>query len=406
MVAPSYLQLLRKNRQFRWLWLGQVVSFFGDWFKTIALYTIVQELTDSAQALAAVLVFGLLPIFLMTPIAGPMADRFDRRKLMIGADIARAASVLGLIAAHHLGSLLLLFSTQFVMVCFSGLFIPARSASIPQLTSDDELPVAMALSGGTWSVMLAVGAAVGGLVTAAAGVDTSLLLDGATFLLSAVFLTQLPPLLPAAREAGESTSFRDGLRYLAGDRYLTAVLSLKPAIGMATAAVAMIPLYGGGLFPAAAGPAFIGGLYAARGTGALIGTMGLRRLLGDDLRAFRRAIPVGFLVTSLAYVGLASADSIITAGLFYLMGTLGTGMIWVFAGILGQRHAAPSHRGRVFSLEFGVMTLLSALSSWLAGAMVDWTSAGPREVVAVVAVVMLLPAVGWLVAMARFSPDR
>ena len=405
-MALSYVQLLRQNPSFRRVWLGQVVSFFGDWFKTIALYTAVQELTDSAQALAAVLVFNLLPIFLMTPIAGPLADRIDRRKLMIGTDIARAVGALLLIGAHQLGSLALIFAVQFVMVCFSGIFIPARSAVIPQITEGEELPVAMALSGGTWSVMLALGAAAGGVVTAMVGVDWALLLDGAPYLRSGISLLGLPPQPPSESSSDRaSAGFWHGLRYLRARPYLSWVLSLKPMVGLATAAVAMIPLFGGGLFPASVGPMFIGLLYAARGTGALFGAMGVLRLTGDDPAVLRRWIPLGFLVSALAYVGLARVDSFAGAALMYLMGTIGTGMVWVFAGILGQIASDREYRGRVFSLEFGIMTLISSVASLIAGGLVDYTGLSAQEVVGGLGGVLVLPAVLWWGAMAALKPS-
>ena len=403
-MPPSYIQLLRQNIEFRRIWLGQVVSFFGDWFKTIALYTAVQEITDSAQALAAVIVFNLLPIFIMTPIAGPLADRFDRRRLMIMTDVARAIGALGLIAAHQLGSLPLLFGVQFVMVCFSGIFIPARSAVIPQVTSREELPVAMALSGGTWSVMLALGAATGGLLTQLVGVDWALLLDGVTYLVSAVILMGLSPQPPSEEAGRAATGFREGLRYLWARPYLSAVLSLKPMVGLATGIVAMIPLFSDGLFPAAAGPMFIGLLYASRGTGALLGAMGVRQLTGDDPAVLRRLIPLGYLISAGAYLSLSQTSSFAAAALCYFVGTVGTGFIWVFAGILGQVASDREFRGRVFSLEFGVMTLISAVSSWAAGAVVDLTDLGPLEVSGVVGVVMILPALLWGGAMLVLKP--
>jgi MFS family permease len=153
--TPGYVGLLVQNADFRRLWLGQVVSFFGDWFKMIALYTMVQEITDSTLAISGVMVGAMLPVFLVIPIAGPIVDRFDRRKVMLVTDVARSVLALGLLAAHWLESLTLLYGVLSAMVAFSGVFIPARTAIIPQVTSKEELPVAMALSGGTWSVMLA-----------------------------------------------------------------------------------------------------------------------------------------------------------------------------------------------------------------------------------------------------------
>ncbi len=401
--APGYTELLRRNADYRRLWVGQVISFFGDWFKHIALYTTVQELTGSAQAVAAVLVASLLPIFAVMPIAGPLVDRVDRRKVLLATDIARAICALGLAAAHRAGSLPALFTILVIMVGFSGIFIPARTSVIPQLTAPEELPVAMALSGGTWSVMLALGAAAGGLVTAALGVTWSFLLDSCTYLLSAAVLWGLPALLPGEGAKGR-TGFSDGLRYLARRPYLSAVLMLKGAIGLANGVVAMLPIYGNGLLPATAGPLWIGLIYTFRGVGAFIGSMGARRLTGDRPEVLRRWIAPAFALTTAAYIGLSGAPNIWVASLCCMMGAVGTGVVWVFAGILGQMASDQAYRGRLFALEFGMMTLTAATAAWVGGALVDWTTLGPRDVVLGSAFVLLLPAVGWTIAMATLRP--
>jgi len=94
--APSgYLQLIRENTAFRRLWAGNVVSLFGDWFNTIALYALILNLTGSEFALGAVFITKMLPMALASPLAGVLVDRFDRRKTMIVADVLRAIIVLG-----------------------------------------------------------------------------------------------------------------------------------------------------------------------------------------------------------------------------------------------------------------------------------------------------------------------
>ena len=91
--STGYIELLRRNRDFRQLWLGQVVSQMGDWFNTIALYTIVLDLTGSGRAVGLVLVARFLPSVIVGPASGVIADRFSRRSIMIVSDIARAAVV-------------------------------------------------------------------------------------------------------------------------------------------------------------------------------------------------------------------------------------------------------------------------------------------------------------------------
>ncbi|MBT3221547.1 MAG: MFS transporter [Proteobacteria bacterium] len=398
-APPSYLELLINNKPFRWLWLGQVVSFFGDWFKTIALFTIVQGATGSATAIAAVIIAKMLPIFLVVPIAGPLIDRFDRRILLLVTDVVRAALVLMLIVAHWLHNLTLLYAILVVQVCFTGVFIPARTAVVPQLTTREELPVAIALSSGSWSVMLAFGAAAGGVVTHLMGVENALILDSMSYLLSALFLFQLPSLPP--RSSGESgdASFAEGLRHLKARPFLAALLAQKSMLALAGGAVVMLPLYGNGLFAATAGPLFIGLLYALRGVGALLGSMGIRPILGDAPRTMERLVAPGFLILSIGLVVVYFAPSIWWAAAGFCLSSIGTGVVWVMSGTLSQLASEQAYRGRIFSMEWGAFTLTSSVVSWLAGYVVDSHGCTPRLVMGVSAGLMLLPAIGWLVVL-------
>src|SRR5436853_4247355 len=102
-AAPSvgYLELLRSNRGFRFLWLGQVVSQMGDWFDTIAVYTIALRLTGSSRSVALIMVARFLPSVIMGPLSGVIADRFSRRSIMIIADLLRAVVVLGFLLVRR-----------------------------------------------------------------------------------------------------------------------------------------------------------------------------------------------------------------------------------------------------------------------------------------------------------------
>src|SRR6266487_4648596 len=101
--APTvgYGELLRGNRSFRLLWLGQVVNQMGDWFDTIAVYTIALRLTGSGRAVALIMVARFLPSVVMGPLSGVVADRFSRRSIMITADLLRAIVVLGFLLVRR-----------------------------------------------------------------------------------------------------------------------------------------------------------------------------------------------------------------------------------------------------------------------------------------------------------------
>ena len=187
-VQNEYLALVRTNRNYRLLWSGAIASFLGDWFNTIALYVIVQRLTGSPLALGAVFITKMLPFAIASPLAGLLVDRFNRRRLMIATDLLRAVTVIGFLAVDRAAELPLLYALISLQVIFSAVFITARLASIPNITSAEELPVANALSAATWSVILAIGAALGGLATDVLGTDAVFLLDSLTYLVSAFFI--------------------------------------------------------------------------------------------------------------------------------------------------------------------------------------------------------------------------
>lgn len=395
----GYVQLLRQNADYRRLWSAEVVSFFGDFFNTIALFTAVEQLSGRTEAVASVFIAKMLPIFVMTPVAGPLIDRFDRRRLLIGTDIARALCAVGLIFAYWAQSMGWLIGLLVLMTCFAGIFMPAKSAVLPQIASARELGAANALSAGTWSVMLAVGAASGGLVTALVGIELALACDALTFVVSAAILVPLPPLLPTAASGGQTGAnrrgFLAGLRYLRRRPYLTAVISIKSFMALAGGSLAMLPVFGTRVFPATSGPEYVGWLYASRGLGALVGSLLIRRLFGDSPRTMRRFITPALLFIAASHVALSQTRSIEQAALAYFAAAVGGGTLWVSSGTLGQLAAANEYRGRVFSVEWGLMTLVLSGVAALAGAAVDRAGWSVREVAMASGLVLIAPAGLW-----------
>src|SRR5438067_4462178 len=186
-VAPSvgYLELLRSNRGFRFLWFGQVVSQMGDWFDTIAVYTIALTLTGSTRSVALIMVARFLPSVVMGPLSGVVADRFSRRTIMIASDIVRAVVVLGFLFIRRPDQMWLVYVLTVLQLAFSAFFEPAKTAAIPSIVSERELLSANAISSVTWSAMLTLGAALGGFVAGWFGTNAAFILDSLTFIASA-----------------------------------------------------------------------------------------------------------------------------------------------------------------------------------------------------------------------------
>src|SRR6188508_266410 len=135
----GYVDLLRRNRNFRLLWLGQVVSQMGDWFNTIALYTIILNLTGSGRDVGLLLVARFLPSCLFGPLSGVVADRFSRRTIMIVSDILRAVVVLGFLFVRRADQLWIIYVLTVLQLALSTFFEPAKTAAVPSIVTDNEL---------------------------------------------------------------------------------------------------------------------------------------------------------------------------------------------------------------------------------------------------------------------------
>ena len=185
----SYLRLLKTNVNYRRFWFSGVISQAGDWFNYIAIFVLLSSLTGSGRAVSWFLIAKFLPTAVLGPLAGVIADRFSRKTILISCDLVRALIVLGYLFVREVEHVWLIYLLAFVQESIWTFAHPARQASVPNLCSREELSTANGLSGSSWSIMLAIGAALGGFVSAAFGWQTAILVDSLTFVVSAVIMT-------------------------------------------------------------------------------------------------------------------------------------------------------------------------------------------------------------------------
>ncbi|MCB8925511.1 MAG: MFS transporter [Ardenticatenaceae bacterium] len=160
----EYISLLRNNSNYRHLWLGNVVSQLGDWFNLIAAAELITELSNSGVAISYLFLARFLPLFLFSPLAGVLADRYNRRNLMVISDVLRAFVVLGFLLVGITGQVWLFYLLTVAQFALSALFTPARSAVVAMVVERHELVTANALDSFTWSTMLALGRCLAGLL--------------------------------------------------------------------------------------------------------------------------------------------------------------------------------------------------------------------------------------------------
>ncbi len=378
------ISLLRRNGDFRAVFVAQIVSFAGDWFATVAMLGLVIDRTGSNVAATAVFVVQTLPSFALSPLAGPAADRFDRRTLMIGVSLLQAgAAGLFLVALH--GPVVFAFVGQGLIAALGTFFAPASQAALPNLVDADDLPLATVMMSSTWGAMLALGAAIGGLFALAFGRDAAFLADGASFLLAAVLIASVRrPTQQAApeRRRGRMRPLADTIetfRYARTNPVVAALLGSKLGFGLGGGAVGMLALLATGPFHS--GDGGTGLLLAARGLGVVAGPFVARRLVsrrvnGAGTAGILLACGVAGLVYGAGYLVVGTAPVLAVAVVGALVAHLGGGAQWTLS-TYGLQAAVPDYiRGRVFAADFALVTVTMSLSLVASGALAEVT--GPR----------------------------
>jgi MFS family permease len=404
----GYLELLRTNRDFRNLWFGQVVSELGDWFSTIALLNLMLELTGRAQSLAWFFIVIYIPGVIVGPAAGVLVDRLDRKRLMIAMDLVRAFLVLLYLLIRQAGQIWLIYVIAAVEVSMMMLFEPARTAAIPNLCKPRELVAANALGSITWSTVLTIGAAVGGLVTAFFGRNVCYLLDSLSFFASAFFISRIPNRFATARGRGEPlireltsvfVEIGNGLKYIRSRPAVMTAMLVKTAWGLGGGVILLLSIFGQTIFPLmGSGAAGIGALYAARGIGAGLGPIIARRLAGEKAAALRGSIAVGFFLCCFFYIGFGQAPNFPLAAFALIIAHMGGSVLWVFSTVLLQLEVADELRGRVFALDLVLSSLGFAVSNYVAGYLLDVAHLSPRSIAGIMGAWFLLPGILWIIS--------
>jgi MFS family permease len=402
----GYGALLRGNRAFRFLWLGQVVSQMGDWFDTIAVYTIALRLTGSGRSVALIMVARFLPSVVMGPLSGVVADRFSRRSIMIAADLLRGVVVLGFLLVRRPDQMWLVYVLTVLQLAFSAFFEPAKTAAIPSIVSDRELVPANAIASVTWSAMLTLGAAIGGFVAGWFGTDVAFILDSLTFVASAMLIAMVrfpkrPPRAKAKLTIGKALGITDtieGVRYVKDRSRVFAYLMVKPAWGMGGGILTLLAVFGEKVFPVGGKTATgIGVLFTARGIGTAVGPIVARRWAGETRKQMQVAIGIAFLIGGVFYIAFGLSRSFVLALFFLAIAHMGGSILWVFSTVLLQREVEDQFRGRVFAAELALLTLTMAASNYLVGELMDRFGFSVRVVTAGVGAFFLLPGLVWFV---------
>jgi len=352
--GSAYRRLFR-NRSFVALWLGQTISFIGDYFYWLAIPIMVEKLTGSALQVGLSMMASALPVLLLGPVAGVFVDRWDRKRTMIVADLLRALLVLACLAVRTADQVWIYYVVAFAMSCISRFFYPARGAALPLIVTEaDDLLAANGLMQIVETVGLLAGPALAGFTIGIWGSGAAFVVDSASFLVSAgAILLMTVPLTTAGRQGALVArgslgavwgEMRVGLSALFGSRTVVGILLCLSVVqlGMGAVNVIWVP-YMQRTF--GLGPEGLGAVDTAQGIGMALG-----------------GLMLGMVVARVSKRNMASWGIII---LGILIGLIGVAPAWSLASLRGQETAAIAQLGVAQRLAY--MPLMLLLYSVLLG---------------------------------------
>jgi MFS family permease len=365
------LDLLRRNRDVRLLFFAVIVNYCGDWFATVAVLGDIGDLTgDSALAAGGVFVAQSLPSLLLGPIAGPVADRFDRRRILLVVSLLQVVAALGFLGIGA-GRVWVAYVVLAAIAALASFFGPASSASLPNLVDPDDLPTASTMFGATWGAMLAVGASLGAVFSAAFGRDAAYVADAVSFLIAAALVAGIRrPTRSAAPGATRVpmrpiADTREAVGIARRDPALLALLCSKAGFGLASGMVGLLAVLAEVRYDS--GDLGIGLLLAARGVGVVVGPLLAKRYARPDVASILRICALSCLLYGTVYLGVAAAPLLALAAVGVLIAHLGGGVQWTLS-TYGLQVVAPDHaRGRIMAADFSLVSGSMTVSYLAAG---------------------------------------
>lgn len=402
-LMREFLQLLRRNRNYRYTWMGQVVSEIGDNFNNIAVFALAMELTHSGLVVMGVMLSRAIPAIAIGPLAGVLLDRFDRKRIMIASDLTRAVVALGFIVALRQHQVWLLYAFSALLMLASPFFTAGRSAILPTIANKEELHTANSLTQTTQWTNLTVGTFLGATVVGI-GYEWAFAFNALSFLFSAWAIWNLRP--AAGKHFRAETKdltetdvlrpwheYREGLRYMRSVPLVLAIALL--AVGWATgggAAQILFTLFGEVVFNR--GAAGIGTIWGCAGLGLLLGGA-FAHWLGPRLsfEGYKQAVFVDYVVHGGAYVLFSRMQRFELALLFIIVSRAAMAVNSILNYSYLLKAVSDQYRGRVFSTIESLTWSMMMVSMTVAG--IASTHYSPRMIGTVAGLLSSTTAIFW-----------
>jgi MFS family permease len=395
----AFTHLLRVNRNYRFMWSGQVVSEIGDHFNNIAVMSLAMQHANPGLVVTGVFLARAVPMLAAGPIAGVLLDRLDRKRIMIASDIVRAAIALGFILCIHRQGPGLLYVLSAALMFASPFFTAGRNAILPSIATPGELHTANTMTQTTGWASLTIGAFLGA-VGAQFGFKIAFGFNALSFVISALCISQLqresgfrPVQVERKHRQTGLVQYRDGLRYMRATPLVFGIAML--GVGWASgggAAQILFSLFGEKVFNA--GPIGIGVIWGFAGIGLLIGGS-IAYWLGKRISfvQYKRTVAIAYVIHGGTYILFSQMPTIGLACFFIMLSraAIAVSSVLNFSQLL--HHVEDRYRGRVFATLESMQWSTMMLSMMATGAAT--TAYSPRVIGAWAGAISSTTAIFW-----------
>ena len=412
MSSRGYVQLVRENRDFRKLWIAAVISMMGEWFNTIALFFLILEYTGSEFLLGLLFTVRMAGFALLQPVIGLMADRFNRKGLMIWSNLAQAVLALCFLLVNDSSDIVWMIGLSGLMMVLHGVYMTAERAALPNVVDPDDLSTANALDAASWSTALCIGAMLGGVVVSIWGTDAAFIIDSVTFLIGTIFLVnlKLPQTIdPSLKGPWISTAvgnIRNGWMRIRSQPPLFRIVFAKASWNVAGGGLAGVYLVLLGANVEGFGAAFGFGLFFfARGVGTGLGPV-IARLLFTNEDHWPGLVGKLIVVSGMFYllVGATLDISLWLTVLLVILAHSASGANWVLSTIMMQRWVEDEVRGRVFSADMLILSVAFSCSTSAAGYLMETTTLTIQQGMLIFSSIMVASGIGFSAWKPRNEP--
>lgn len=358
-------RVLKDEKQFRKMTISDILSGLGSWFSNIAVIVLLFQLTGVSLALGITLALRTVPLLIFGPIGGYLADRYNKKYIIVTTGLIRALLVLSLLAATSASDVWIIYTVTILLASLNGLSLASKQSIIPKLVHKKNLPTANSINQSIGGAIMTLGSALGGVVSALIGTDFAFISNSLMFLLSSLIILRLHYFDGASSDQhlNNTVSFVKILRQSTLIK-LIALQSIIWPIGGGTVNV-LIGVYGYEMLNA--GETGVGFLYASLGIGFLISGI-------ISPKSFKYLLPIimiSTIVEGLSHMGVSQSPTLFTASMLLIIGTVAAGIGNIYVNTLTMKYVPENCLGRVFSLNEVASSVVMTLSMVSAGFLLE-----------------------------------